>query len=485
LAQAVVGMIVRDPTGAAGERWDLLIIGGGIYGVTLALEAAHEGLRPLLVERDDFGQHTSWNSLRIVHGGFRYLQTLDLPRFQESVTERRWFLKNFPEHVRPLACLLPLYGRGLRRPPILAVALRLNDTLTMRRNDGVQTDRHLPAGRVLTAEETESIFPLVRRAGLRGGAQWWDAGMEDSQRLLIEVLRWAVAQGACALNYVEARELRLEGGRVTGIEARDAVSGATLSLRADTVVNCAGPWCRELAQRFDRNDPALFRPSLAFNVLLDREPPATTHAVAVEPPRRGARTYFLHPWKGRLLAGTFHAPRPGGFDQGAPEAELIHRLLADLSAAMPEARPLAESEVRRVLWGLLPAAADGVDDLAVRERIVDHARRGGPRGLYSVSGVKFTTARRVAEKTLARIRGGRPRSRSPFPPRGEPPAGTSWEEMRELLASDPAAARDIARRIAREEAVVRVEDLLLRRTDWGLHPEAPADLERTVEELLG
>jgi glycerol-3-phosphate dehydrogenase len=152
---------------------------------------------------------------------------------------------------------------------------------------------------------------------------------------------------------------------------------------------------------------------------------------------------------------------------------------------MPEARPFAESEVRRVLWGLLPAAADGVDDLAVRERIVDHARRGGPQGLYSVSGVKFTTARRVAEKTLARIRAGQPRSRTPLPPRGEPPAGTSWEEMRELLASDPAAARDIARRIAREEAVVRTEDLLLRRTDWGLHPEAPPDLEQTVEELLG
>jgi glycerol-3-phosphate dehydrogenase len=89
--------------------YDLIIVGGGIYGAMLALESVFRGLKPLLLEKSDFGAATSFNSLRIVHGGLRYLQTLDLPRHFESVRERRWFLRNFPDHVRPLPCLMPLF----------------------------------------------------------------------------------------------------------------------------------------------------------------------------------------------------------------------------------------------------------------------------------------------------------------------------------------------------------------------------------------
>ncbi|MEJ2083967.1 MAG: FAD-dependent oxidoreductase [Acidobacteriota bacterium] len=108
-------MIERNPALFSRDSYDLLIIGGGIYGACLSLEASRRGLSSLVLERDDFGGATSWNSLRILHGGLRYLQHLDLKRFRESVAERRWFSFWFPELVRPLPCLMPLYGKSRGR----------------------------------------------------------------------------------------------------------------------------------------------------------------------------------------------------------------------------------------------------------------------------------------------------------------------------------------------------------------------------------
>jgi len=108
-------MIKRAPAAAAAQRFDLAVIGAGIHGVCLALQAAERGLRVLLLERADFGSGASGNSLRVVHGGLRYLQSLDVARFRESVAERRWFARTFPGLVEPLPCLMPLYAEGLLR----------------------------------------------------------------------------------------------------------------------------------------------------------------------------------------------------------------------------------------------------------------------------------------------------------------------------------------------------------------------------------
>lgn len=466
------GVIDRDPGRAAGGRYDLAVVGGGVYGISLALEAARRGLRPVLLERGDFGGGTSWNNLRIVHGGLRHLQRFDLRGARDSIRERAWFLTTFPELVRPLVCVMPLYGRGLRRPAVLRAALLANEVLSPSR-------RILPPGHLLDAQETARLFPAVETDGLKGAAVWYDASMPDSPRLLIEMARWAAAGGATLLNYVEATELLESGGRVEGVRGVDALTGDGHEFRAPVVVNCAGPWCREWAARFDRDVEELFRPSLAFNLLLDR-PPAADAAVAVEAREAGARTFFLMPWKGRLLAGTYHAPRPGGWAAGPPEAEHVRRFLEDLNAALP-ALEVEESDVLRVFWGLLPAASEATADLALSEVILDHGAAGGPAGLYSVSGVKFTTARQVAERVLKRIYGSRP-ARAAFPARRSFPVPL-WEAFGGLLVSDPEAARRIVDRIVEEEAVVSLEDLLLRRTDWGLHPSASGDVAAKIQAL--
>ncbi|HEX6899475.1 MAG TPA: FAD-dependent oxidoreductase [Thermoanaerobaculia bacterium] len=374
------------------RAFDLLIVGGGIQGATLALEAARRGLSVLLLERGEFGGETTANSLRILHGGLRYLQSLDLPRFRESVDERRWFLSSFPDLVAPLPCLMPIYapprGGRLRRPAVLRLALKTSDLLS--REDA------LPKGRWLSQSEVMDLFPGADRRGLRGGALWHDAVAPDPARLISSVLRWARSLGADVLDQVEATDLLTAGGRVTGVRAVDRRSGRSLEIRALAVVNCAGPWSREIARRFDRDIPRLFRPMLAFNLLLDREP-LSRAALAVAAPGAVSQTWFFLPAGDRLLAGTAYASARG---EEGPSEEEIAGFLAALNAAVPGLNARRD-EVARVLWGRLPAAGEGSTVPARRPVIHHHGRHGGPEGLVSISGVKLTTARALSEKALA------------------------------------------------------------------------------------
>jgi len=478
-------MIERDPEVAAGSSYELIVIGGGIYGACLALEAARRGLRPLLLERADFGGETSWNSLRIVHGGLRYLQTLDLPRFRESVAERAWMFRHFPDQVQPLPCLMPLYGNGARRPSIMRIALALNDFLSRKRNVDVREDRSLPDGQTLSAAETVKWFPGVDREGLCGGALWHDGTMPDSQRLLVEMLRWATASGAVCLNYVEATGLAQDGGLVRGVSARDLHTGDELTFRSPVVINCTGPWCRELAERFDRDIPELFPLSIAFNLLLDR-PALSEAALAVAPKIPGGRTYFLHPWKGKIFAGTYHVPWTGSREQGAVDDTMVADMLGDLNRAVPglDATP---GEVLRVHWGFLPAKHEGTEELASREQIRHHADGGGPQGLFSVSGVKYTTARLVAAKTLRTIADwqGRPLPSPGDAARPEPFPSLSLTDFEALVDRDAEAAAQHVARLVREECVLHLDDLMLRRTDWGSDPRAGRLLANRVARQLG
>lgn len=476
--------IVRNPATAARVDYDLIIVGGGIYGAMLSLEAARRNVRSLLIEKGDFGGATSYNSLRIVHGGFRYLQKLDLHRFYESVNERKWFLKTFPELVKPLPCLMPLYGKGLRRPPILCTALKLNDTLSATRNQGIRSDRHLLPGRIINSKQVQQIFPTVDEDGLQGGAVWYDACMPDSQRLVMGALRWACSLGAEALNYVEAKALLKINHQVSGVLAQDLETGETYEYQAKLVVNAAGPWSREVATQFDQDVPELFPPSLAWNVLFDRET-LSDFALAVEPKKANAQTYFLHPWKGRLLAGTIHSPWLKDITSNPmPTQAEIDEFIDNLNLAIPGLN-LSATEILRVFSGLLPAKEAGTNELAVREAILNHEKLNNQiKGLYSIAGVKFTTSRLVAEKTINQMFPNLPViSNSEIAPSEVQcsvgvfdyhwyphPEVTEWQtELKTLIEM---------------EAVQHLDDLILRRTSLGDNPERALKIAPLVCQLF-
>jgi len=360
---------------------------------------------------------------------------------------------------------------------VMRAALAMNDLLSSRRNVGVASELRLGRGETLSSARMREAFPQVRTDGLLGGARWTDYFMVSSERVLIEQLRDACRRGAVALNYARVEELLVESGAVRGVRVSDSMTGSRLTVRARRVVNCAGPFVRSLSRGLQGDSDALFHPSLAFNVLLEATLP-TTSAVAVTAPEPGATTLFLVPQKRTVLAGTMHLRRPPGTLDAVPTDAELEDYLRQLRSAIPGFDVRLE-HVRRVFSGLLPARAANSADLVKRELIVDHGAAGGPRGFYTVSGVKYTTSGDVAARVMTMLGARAEADETELPTAA---ATALLTDAPRLWTDDPAAVREALSTVAREESALSLDDLILRRSNWATtEPSIEAVHARLVE----
>lgn len=450
--------IQRSPQQFSNAMYDTVIVGGGIYGAMLLLEAARKGLSALMIERSDFGSGTTAKNFRILHGGLRSLQSGDLYRYRESVAERNWFLRTFPDLVEPMQCLMPYYGRGTKRTSILRLASVINDILSVDRNNGVRTDRRLGPTTTISRDETIKEFSLVNRDGLKGGLVWHDAKMPDCHRILIDVIRWACEHDAKALNYVSACGLISEGNSVTGVRARDMVSGDELEFRGKTVICATGPWTTDLP--VEGGVPAgSYFPSRAWNVLLDR-PPVCRGAVAVSPELRGGPIYFVHSYCGKLFVGTGHSKVSSKIDleNDVFPKHLLEEFLDGINRAITGLE-LKSADVLQVLDGFLPVVRSNSVELRRKSAIVEYGDEIRLNGLFLVVGVKFTTARATATKVMERVcRKHFPEAKSTEIFRNEPRTATPY-----LITSVREDNMRLAKRLIETESVISLDDLMLRR----------------------
>jgi glycerol-3-phosphate dehydrogenase len=386
----------------ARQPFDLLVIGGGIYGACVAWDAALRGLRVALVERADFGQATSANSLKTLHGGLRYLQEANLPLMRLMIRERRTWLRIAPAFVRPLPFLLPTGGGKLtQHKRLLQAALGVNDLMSWDRNRAVVEGLHLPGGRILTRDETLRYLPGLAGAAagrdITGGALWYDAQVEDTEQLLRAVLEAAVQHGAAAANYTEVSGFLQENRRVHGVQVIDRLSGQRYQISATLVVNCAGAWSDQLlAQVSGVSAGPTFHLSTAINLVTRQILPDV--AAGLPSRWRGrSRTLFVAPWRDCSLVGTWHAPYMGRTPDYQVDEATIGECLAEINAAYPGAC-LSRQDVRQVHMGYLPMDPASPDEVRLlrKSMIRDHAQTERVEGLLSVIGVKYTTARHTA-----------------------------------------------------------------------------------------
>ncbi len=458
----------RDLPALAAREHDLLVIGGGIYGAAAAWDGAQRGLRVALVEREDFGAGVSWNSLKTIHGGLRHLQTAGIGSLRECVRERRALLRIAPGLVRPLGFFVATRGLGGQSRAAFALGLALNDLLSRDRNDGLPPEQRIPGGRVLTKREALDLVPGFSSAGVTGGALWHDAQVASSERLTLGFVRAAAEAGALAANHAEAVSLVREGSRVTGARLRDAMTGKELGVRARMVLNAAGPGVDAVLVRAGIARPPA--PLLRARNLVFARPPATTVAVGE---RSRGRYLFLVPWNGRTMVGTAYEPA-----ETKEKRRAVRDFLAEAQAAFPWAG-LEERELALVHEGLVPGRG-GAEGLARALRFHDHEAEDGIAGLLSVQGVKYTTARGVAERAIDlvfRRLGKGPVScrtaETPLP-HARPLEGSLAE--RAVIAVD-------------DEMAMTLADVVRRRTDLGTAgPPPPEDLalvEAAVADRLG
>jgi glycerol-3-phosphate dehydrogenase len=394
----------------AADTYDVLIIGGGIYGVCAAWDAALRGLSVALVDKGDFGHATSSNSLRVIHGGLRYLQHGDFRRLRQSIQERTVFMRIAPHLVHPLPFLIPTYGHAMRGKEILTVALLVNDLIGLDRNRLEDPHKYLPPGRLISREECLLLVPGIEKKGLTGGAIVYDCQVLSSERLILSFVRSAIRAGAQAANYVEVFGLLRKGHRVAGVKARDLLHGSEMDIRARIVINASGPWLDRVLSLCNGHSPKRrLALSKAFNILVNRQL-IPHYAVGIYAKNRfkdgdvllskGSRLLFLTPWHNRSLIGTVHLPYDCDPDHCEVTEDEIHGFLDEINEAYPAAA-LERQDVCLTYGGLLPIDNHGTGvQLLKRYRIVDHKKEEGIEGLVSVMGVKLTEARHVAEKTI-------------------------------------------------------------------------------------
>jgi glycerol-3-phosphate dehydrogenase len=401
----------RDPGQLSDREFDLLVVGGGIYGACILWDAALRGLSAALVDRGDFGQATSANSLKIVHGGLRYLRDADISLVRMMNKERTAFLQIAPHLVHPLPCLIPTDTSLKRNKVLMGLALKLNDLAGYDRNRVSDPEKNIPDSSLFSFEEYFGALPNLPDQKVTGGAHWHDGQIYDTERLTLSFVRSAAESGAAAANYVEAGGLLRDGNKVYGVRARDVLSGACFDIRAKVVVNAAGPWVDQFLE--DLNFPTKkknFIHSLAVNLITKKL--IDNYAVgipsqAIENTNNGEAAHksqmlFISPWRGHSMIGTFHSHYNGN----PGEFQVSEQLLLDALGSINSAYPKADLELKDISFvhhGFLPEKEkrSGNDvDLIRKSRLVDHRKQDGIGGLITVVGVKYTTARKAAEKAV-------------------------------------------------------------------------------------
>ncbi|QOY93137.1 glycerol-3-phosphate dehydrogenase/oxidase [Massilia sp. UMI-21] len=461
------------------DEADLLVIGGGITGAGVVLEAARRGLTALLVEQRDFAWGTSSRSSKLVHGGLRYLAEGRLRLTRESVREREALLRDAPGLVEPQGFAFADYGAGARRRCAFLAGLALYDLLAGRR------EPHW-----LDAARFQMLAPNVRHDGLAGGIHYTDAKTDDA-RLVLRVLDEARSHGAEARNYVAVESLRREGGRVSGALLRDARSGAASEVAARVVVNATGAWACGIAGQ--AGAPRL-RPLRGSHLVLPAWRLPLAQAVSLMHPVDG-RPVFAFPWEGVTLVGTTDVDHGDGLalEASITRAEFDYLMVA-LRAQFPQLG-LVDGDVLATYAGVRPVLDSGARGAPSKETRA-HLVWDEP-GLVAVSGGKLTTFRAIALDTLRHVARQLPGWRAelaprpvfapqavPAGPRGVPHAvlqrlaGRHGRHAQALVDAAQGGELDAIpgtltpwaelRWAARSERVHRLEDLLLRRTRLGI-----------------
>jgi glycerol-3-phosphate dehydrogenase len=383
----------RDVSRLTSRTFDVLVVGGGISGLTIACDAAERGLSVALIERDDFGSGISFNHLRTIHGGLRYLQHGDMRRARASMRERRTLARIAPFALRPQPFVLPLTRSLLRGRLAMRSGFLLDSVIGAGRNSGVPALLALPPGRIVSRAEAIERYPALSRQGLTGAAVWYEYATTEADRLTIAWALAAAKHGATLANHVEATGVLGDAGRVEGIAAVDRLSNAQLEIASRLTINAAGASRSVLAP--NGSVPPLLR---AMNFVTRRD--AGEEAIGAR--TASGRHLFLVPWRRRALFGTWESPGICSPENRDPSADDLGQFIRELNEAFPSL-DLTPSDVTLIHQGLVPAVdrGGGVIALDGHDRVIDHAWSSPPiAGLLTVAATKYTTARSLAEHTV-------------------------------------------------------------------------------------
>lgn len=396
----------------ANQHFDVLVIGGGVTGAGVALDAVARGYTVALVEKKDFASGTSSKSTKLVHGGIRYLPNFDFALVHEALVERGLLLQNAPYLVHPVEFVLPIY-EGDRHPVgmpfttpggiglnfLLNIGLALYDIMAGRHN--IKWHRHL------RREAVSRLAPTLVTQGLKEGFTYYDAQTNDA-RLTMALIRTAAQYGAIITNYTEATSFIEDHGKITGVVIRDLFSEEESVVHARHVVNATGVYAEQLEERTGTEPQVHVEPSKGVHLVLSRQDLQLGDAAIVLPETEDKRILFIVPWGSRAIFGTTDTGS-GDLDHPQTTHEDIAYLLKYLNRYLT--LHLTEKDIISTYVGYRPLVKPRNTNASTAKLSRTHAVLQSASGLVTIVGGKLTTYRRMAQDTvdvLSRRDGGKP-----------------------------------------------------------------------------
>ena len=371
------------------ERFDVLVVGGGATGLGVAVDAASRGFRTALVEADDFAKGTSSRSTKLVHGGVRYLEQLDIALVTEALRERGLLYRNAPHIVRNLPFIVPQYKWW--EGPFYGAGLKAYDLLAGRMN--------LAPSRMLSAAQVVEEIPNVEQTDLKGGVRYHD-GQFDDARLAISLALTAADHGAVVANRVRVIGLRKDVTTCTGAVVRDEVTGDEFEIRARVVVNACGVFADEVRRLDEPDADRVIEPAQGVHLVLDRSFQPSDTAIMV-PHTDDGRVLFVIPWHHRVVVGTTDTPMKTAELEPRALPEEIEFILRNANRYL--AKDPTAADVKSVFAGLRPLVHPGGTSGSTKSISRNHEVFVSGSGVVTIVGGKWTTYRRMAEDTMKQV----------------------------------------------------------------------------------
>ncbi len=371
----------------ANEKFDLVIIGGGITGAGAARDAASRGMKVALIEGKDFAIGTSSRSSKLIHGGIRYLENLEFHLVFEALAERRLLFELAPHLVHPLRFVLPLYAGGRVGMFKMGLGMWLYDALSMFEAPEMHER--------LTPQDALERLPLLQQNNLLGAYEYSDAYMDDD-RLVLETMRSAVKLGATCESYVRAGGAEFENGKVVAIDCTDQLTGDVFRVHGEHFVSTVGPWTDEVGTLLLQQWKKILRPSKGIHLTFRRDRIQLNQAIVMATDNE-KRIVFGIPRHEMIIIGTTDTDYEGDPYDVTASADDVRYLLKVANEYFPGAKLTADDIIASYV-GVRPLVDDGAETESKTSR--EHVIVEDPRNVTFVAGGKYTTYRLMAEQTI-------------------------------------------------------------------------------------
>jgi glycerol-3-phosphate dehydrogenase len=417
--------------------------------------------------------------MKVIHGGLRYLQHGNIKRIRQSVRSRKIMQQVAPDLVKAVPFLVPTYGHGIRSKGAMSIAILINDLISFDRNSDIKEVNFIPNGYTIGRDELLKLLPGINENSLTGGAIWYEAVVQNTEKLLMRFLLDAYKYDFIAANYVEAADFIIQNNVVKGIIAKDLLNSVEFDISAKLIINAVGPWFNLIQNSLNISHKPKMTLTKAVNIIV-RKKIFSPYGVGLEGTKdfsetkaivkRGKRFFFFVPLEDYTMIGTTYKNYEGNIDDCKIRKEDIFEIIEEVNSICP-GKNLTFDDVSFYHCGLLPMdETSGFDNIQPEKHsiVYDYEKHFNLKGLLSIKSVKYTTAPFIAESVVKKIK-KKIKPSSDFI--GQKNNSSQVEENRNpsnLICDDPPVTSDDIINAVRNEMACTLKDVVLRRTGMGM-----------------